>query len=79
MGKIAIVRSEVVSLLSSATKETIAHTHITHTFERLTLDTSLETLDRQPDLLEQVVASFFEAPQQQTLEVIIDRPRSHRD
>lgn len=61
--------------LSSATKATVTHTHIIHTNERLTLDTSLETLDRQPELLEQVVASFFEAPQQQTLEVIIDRPR----
>jgi hypothetical protein len=65
-----------VRALSCPSKATITHTHIIHTSERLTLDTSLETLDRQPELLDQVVASFFETPQQHTLEVIIDRPRS---
>ena len=42
--------------------------------DRLTLSASLDALRRQPELIDRVVASLFEAPERHTVELIIDRP-----
>lgn len=41
---------------------------------RLIVDTSLDVLRRQPQLLDYVVASLFDVPERRSVEVIIDRP-----
>lgn len=60
------------SALSTSTKQA----SIIDTGDRLTLDASLDALRHQPDLLDRVVASLFDAPERRTIEVIIDRPSS---
>jgi len=47
---------------------------IIDTGERLTLAASLDALHRQPNLIDEVVAALFDAPQRRAVEVIIDRP-----